>query len=140
MTTGCSVRSVACLKRRVGPTSLSVQASSTSCSCSTSGAPEALSSWYLRVRGLAAANGSLSSAQPHGTRIYNTLINFLRKEYRWVRWPALHFIVVGLVVVPDRDRGYQEVRSPLMYNKKLWQMSGESLVGSRFLSQFLPIY
>ncbi|CAE6493949.1 unnamed protein product [Rhizoctonia solani] len=41
---------------------------------------------------------------PHGTRIYNTLIEFIREEYR--------------------KRGYQEVISPNMFNSKLWEKSG----------------
>ncbi|KAF9256032.1 threonyl-tRNA synthetase [Marasmius fiardii PR-910] len=43
---------------------------------------------------------------PHGTRIYNTLIELLRSEY----W----------------KRDYQEVISPNMYNVKLWETSGHS--------------
>lgn len=39
-----------------------------------------------------------------GTIIYNTLIDFLRKEYQ--------------------KRGYQEVITPQLYNKKLWEISG----------------
>lgn len=41
---------------------------------------------------------------PHGTRIYNTLLEFLREEY-WAR-------------------DYQEVITPNMYNAKLWETSG----------------
>ncbi|KDQ13759.1 hypothetical protein BOTBODRAFT_44972 [Botryobasidium botryosum FD-172 SS1] len=41
---------------------------------------------------------------PHGTRIYNALIEFMRSEYR--------------------KRGYQEVISPNMFNSKLWETSG----------------
>ncbi|KAH7928335.1 threonyl-tRNA synthetase [Leucogyrophana mollusca] len=41
---------------------------------------------------------------PHGTRIYNTLVELLRSEYG--------------------KRGYQEVISPNMYNVKLWETSG----------------
>lgn len=41
---------------------------------------------------------------PHGTRIYNTLCNFIRKEYR--------------------KRNYNEVISPNMYNVELWKTSG----------------
>lgn len=41
---------------------------------------------------------------PHGTRIYNTLMEFLREEY-WTR-------------------GYEEVMTPNMYNAKLWETSG----------------
>lgn len=41
---------------------------------------------------------------PHGTRIYNTLVDFLRQEYI--------------------QRGYQEVITPNMYNSKLWETSG----------------
>lgn len=41
---------------------------------------------------------------PHGTRIYNTLNAFLRDEYR--------------------DRGYEEVITPNMYNANLWKTSG----------------
>ncbi|KAF9467154.1 hypothetical protein BDZ94DRAFT_1156687 [Collybia nuda] len=41
---------------------------------------------------------------PHGTRIYNTLIELMRSEYF--------------------KRGYQEVISPNMYNSKLWETSG----------------
>lgn len=39
-----------------------------------------------------------------GTVIYNILIDFIRKEYK--------------------KRGYQEVITPQMYNKKLWEISG----------------
>ncbi|GAB0094486.1 Threonyl-tRNA synthetase [Sergentomyia squamirostris] len=42
--------------------------------------------------------------QPRGAHIYNTLVNFIRSEYR--------------------KRGFQEVISPNMYNAKLWQVSG----------------
>jgi len=41
---------------------------------------------------------------PNGTIIYNELINFIRKEYH--------------------KRGYQEVITPQMYNKRLWETSG----------------
>lgn len=41
---------------------------------------------------------------PHGTRIYNTLCDLMRKEYR--------------------KRGYDEVITPNMYNSKLWETSG----------------
>ncbi|KAK7461132.1 threonyl-tRNA synthetase [Stygiomarasmius scandens] len=41
---------------------------------------------------------------PHGTRIYNTLLELMRSEY----W----------------KRGYQEVISPNMYSSKLWETSG----------------
>lgn len=41
---------------------------------------------------------------PHGTRIYNTLVDLLRSEYR--------------------QRGYDEVITPNMYNTKLWETSG----------------
>ncbi|TFY59012.1 hypothetical protein EVJ58_g6049 [Rhodofomes roseus] len=41
---------------------------------------------------------------PHGTRIYNTLLELMRSEYF--------------------KRGYQEVISPNMYNSKLWETSG----------------
>ncbi|KAI4328227.1 hypothetical protein L6164_020600 [Bauhinia variegata] len=43
---------------------------------------------------------------PHGTRIYNKLMEFIRNQYR--------------------DRGYQEVISPNMYNMELWQQSGHA--------------
>ncbi|XP_046825558.1 threonine--tRNA ligase 1, cytoplasmic isoform X1 [Vespa crabro] len=42
--------------------------------------------------------------QPRGAYIYNTLIEFIRGEYR--------------------KRGFQEVVSPNIYNSKLWQTSG----------------
>ncbi|KAJ3519644.1 hypothetical protein NM688_g9271 [Phlebia brevispora] len=41
---------------------------------------------------------------PHGTRVYNALVDLLRSEYF--------------------KRGYQEVISPNMYNSKLWETSG----------------
>jgi len=41
---------------------------------------------------------------PHGARIYNTLLEFIRGEYR--------------------KRGYEEVVSPNLYNSKLWKVSG----------------
>ncbi|KAF8314414.1 tars protein [Clavulina sp. PMI_390] len=41
---------------------------------------------------------------PHGTRIYNTLMELMRSEYK--------------------RRGYQEVISPNMFNAKLWMTSG----------------
>lgn len=43
---------------------------------------------------------------PHGTRIYNKLMEFIRKQY----W----------------ERGYQEVISPNMYNMNLWETSGHA--------------
>ncbi|KAJ8958632.1 hypothetical protein NQ318_016357 [Aromia moschata] len=42
--------------------------------------------------------------QPRGAHIYNTLIDFIRKQYR--------------------KRGFQEVVSPNIFNVKLWQTSG----------------
>jgi threonyl-tRNA synthetase len=41
---------------------------------------------------------------PHGTRVYNRLTDMLRSEYR--------------------RRGYEEVRTPLIYKKGLWKTSG----------------
>lgn len=41
---------------------------------------------------------------PHGTRIYSTLVDLLKTEYR--------------------KRGYEEVITPNMYNSKLWETSG----------------
>jgi len=41
---------------------------------------------------------------PHGTRIYNTLLNFIKDEYH--------------------ARGFHEVITPNMYNTKLWETSG----------------
>ena len=41
---------------------------------------------------------------PHGTRIYNSLVEFIRGEYR--------------------KRGYDEVITPNMFNSKLWETSG----------------
>ncbi len=41
---------------------------------------------------------------PKGAIIYNALVNFIREEYR--------------------KRGYQEVITPQLYNKKLWETSG----------------
>ncbi|KAJ1950786.1 threonyl-tRNA synthetase, partial [Linderina macrospora] len=41
---------------------------------------------------------------PHGARIYNTLMNFIRNEY----W----------------SRGFEEVITPNMFNTKLWEQSG----------------
>ncbi|KAJ1673197.1 threonyl-tRNA synthetase, partial [Spiromyces aspiralis] len=41
---------------------------------------------------------------PHGARIYNTLLEFIRSQY----W----------------ERGFQEVITPNMFNVKLWQQSG----------------
>lgn len=41
---------------------------------------------------------------PHGARVYNTLIEFQRKQYR--------------------RRGFEEVISPNIYNAKLWMVSG----------------
>ncbi|KAK6922152.1 Threonyl/alanyl tRNA synthetase, SAD [Dillenia turbinata] len=43
---------------------------------------------------------------PHGTRIYNKLMEFIKKQY----W----------------ERGYQEVMSPNMYNMQLWETSGHA--------------
>lgn len=42
--------------------------------------------------------------QPKGAHIYNTLIDFIKSEYR--------------------KRGYQEVITPNIYNSKLWKISG----------------
>ncbi|VEU21785.1 DEKNAAC102434 [Brettanomyces naardenensis] len=41
---------------------------------------------------------------PHGARIYQTLLDFMRDQYR--------------------KRGYQEVITPNMFNSKLWETSG----------------
>ncbi|KAL0653822.1 hypothetical protein Bca4012_096513 [Brassica carinata] len=43
---------------------------------------------------------------PHGTRVYNKLIEFIKKEY----W----------------KRGYEEVISPNIYNMKLWEKSKDA--------------
>lgn len=43
---------------------------------------------------------------PHGARVYNKLIDFIRAEYR--------------------KRGYQEVVSPNMFNMELWNISGHA--------------
>ncbi|CAN1321082.1 Threonine--tRNA ligase, mitochondrial 1 [Linum perenne] len=43
---------------------------------------------------------------PHGTRIYNKLQGFIKSQYR--------------------ERGYDEVKSPNMYNMKLWETSGHA--------------
>ncbi|XP_043687898.1 threonine--tRNA ligase, mitochondrial 1-like [Telopea speciosissima] len=43
---------------------------------------------------------------PYGTRIYNKLMEFIRTQYR--------------------ERGYQEVLSPNMYNMQLWETSGHA--------------
>ena len=43
---------------------------------------------------------------PHGTRIYNKLVDFIRFEYF--------------------KRGYQEVITPNVYNLKLWEISGHA--------------
>ncbi|KAK2374591.1 threonine--tRNA ligase, mitochondrial [Trifolium repens] len=43
---------------------------------------------------------------PHGARIYNKLMNFIRDQYR--------------------DRGYQEVISPNVFNIELWKTSGHA--------------
>lgn len=41
---------------------------------------------------------------PHGARLYNNLVNFIKEEYQ--------------------KRGYFEVMSPNMFNSKLWKQSG----------------
>ena len=41
---------------------------------------------------------------PNGTIVYNEFLSFLRKEYK--------------------NRGYEEVITPLMYSKELWEQSG----------------
>ncbi|KAJ7953654.1 threonine--tRNA ligase, mitochondrial [Quillaja saponaria] len=43
---------------------------------------------------------------PHGTRIYSKLMDFIRNQYR--------------------ERGYQEVISPNIYNMDLWEQSGHA--------------
>uniref|UniRef100_A0A7C9CFF0 threonine--tRNA ligase n=1 Tax=Opuntia streptacantha TaxID=393608 RepID=A0A7C9CFF0_OPUST len=43
---------------------------------------------------------------PHGTRIYNKLMEFIRSQYR--------------------NRGYEEVVSPNIYNMQLWETSGHA--------------
>ncbi|KAG6708278.1 hypothetical protein I3843_06G068100 [Carya illinoinensis] len=43
---------------------------------------------------------------PHGARVYNKLMEFIRGQYR--------------------ERGYQEVLSPNMYNMQLWETSGHA--------------
>ncbi|KAK9085730.1 hypothetical protein Sjap_026141 [Stephania japonica] len=43
---------------------------------------------------------------PYGTRIYNKLVEFMRTQYR--------------------ERGYEEVMSPNMYNMQLWEQSGHA--------------
>lgn len=64
--------------------------------------------------------------QPKGAHIYNTLIDFIRNEYR--------------------KRGFNEVVSPNIYNVKLWQTSGHwahyavSYLFSTFLSAHFLFY
>ncbi|XP_010272819.1 PREDICTED: threonine--tRNA ligase, mitochondrial 1-like [Nelumbo nucifera] len=43
---------------------------------------------------------------PYGTRVYNKLMEFIRAQYR--------------------ERGYQEVLTPNMYNMQLWETSGHA--------------
>ncbi|KAJ4952590.1 hypothetical protein NE237_029422 [Protea cynaroides] len=43
---------------------------------------------------------------PYGTRVYNKLMEFIRTQYR--------------------ERGYQEVLTPNMYNMQLWETSGHA--------------
>ncbi|KAJ6318538.1 hypothetical protein OIU76_013983 [Salix suchowensis] len=43
---------------------------------------------------------------PHGTRVYNKLMQFIKNEYR--------------------RRGYEEVKSPNIFNMKLWETSGHA--------------
>ncbi|KAF5197432.1 Threonine--trna ligase, partial [Thalictrum thalictroides] len=43
---------------------------------------------------------------PHGACIYDKLMNFMKKQYR--------------------ERGYEEVLSPNMYNMQLWETSGHA--------------
>ncbi|RVW50219.1 Threonine--tRNA ligase, mitochondrial 1 [Vitis vinifera] len=43
---------------------------------------------------------------PHGGRIYNKLMEFIKAQYR--------------------ERGYHEVFSPTMYNMQLWETSGHA--------------
>ncbi|CAI0379685.1 unnamed protein product, partial [Linum tenue] len=43
---------------------------------------------------------------PHGTRIYNKLMGFIKSQYI--------------------QRGYEEVKTPNMYNMKLWETSGHA--------------
>ncbi|XP_014523390.1 threonine--tRNA ligase, mitochondrial 1 isoform X2 [Vigna radiata var. radiata] len=43
---------------------------------------------------------------PHGARVYNKLMDFIRNQYR--------------------DRGYQEVKSPNVFNMDLWVQSGHA--------------
>ena len=44
---------------------------------------------------------------PHGTRVFNTLVNFIKKQY----W----------------DRGFDEVITPNMFNLDLWHQSGHAM-------------
>ena len=44
---------------------------------------------------------------PHGTCIYNTLVNFIKKQY----W----------------ERGYKEIITPNVFNLNLWHKSGHAL-------------
>ncbi|KAK6075212.1 threonyl-tRNA synthetase [Seiridium cupressi] len=48
---------------------------------------------------------------PHGTRIYNTLLEYIRQQY----W----------------KRGYEEVITPNMFNSELWKTSGHSHIFCR---------
>jgi len=54
--------------------------------------------------------------QPKGAHIYNTLVGFIREEYR--------------------KRGFQEVISPNIYNAKLWETSGHWQHYSENMFQF----
>ncbi|KAJ6892961.1 threonine--tRNA ligase [Populus alba x Populus x berolinensis] len=51
-------------------------------------------------------SGKLVFFLPHGTRVYNKLMEFIKNEYR--------------------RRGYEEVKSPNIYNMKLWETSGHA--------------
>ena len=55
---------------------------------------------------------------PHGTRIYNRLVEILRTEYR--------------------IRGYEEVQSPLIYKQDLWKTSGHLQAYGEDMFRVLP--
>jgi threonyl-tRNA synthetase len=65
---------------------------------------------------------------PHGTRIYNTLLDTMRAgsplDVSSVSLFRFDSVPPPKLRAEYRKRGYQEVMTPLMYRQQLWKTSG----------------
>ena len=59
---------------------------------------------------------------PHGARVYNKLVNYMRNEYRKRGYQVRQ--ITHTHICFTHLRRIQEVITPVVYNQKLWETSG----------------